>query len=191
MKKILFLALHLGYGGVEQATVNEANLLSEYFDVTIAVIYKLFDFFPFSLDKSVKVVYLLKETPNKAELILKLRQFDIIGALCEIIKSVKILYNKRVSIVRYLMKNQYDVIISTRYYFNVIISKKYKGGASLLAREHRHHNDDKIYIKKICHSVRNFEYFLPVSKELASFYVEKMKGEKVIVMYLPNFITNI
>jgi hypothetical protein len=191
MKKILFIALHLGYGGVEQATINEANLLSENFDVTIISAYKMTDVPAFDLCKPVKVIYLLKGRPNKQEIMLALKKFNFICLFTEIIKAVVTLYNKRASVIKYLRNNRYDVIISTRYYFDVIISKYYNGNALLLAREHRHHNNDKKYIKKICNAVRNFDYFLPVSGELTEFYSSRLKENKVIVRHIPNFLKDI
>ena len=69
MKKILFLALHLGYGGAERAIISEANMLVEQYDVEIACAYKLYETPAFPLDQRVKVRY-LSETlkPNKEEL---------------------------------------------------------------------------------------------------------------------------
>jgi N-acetylglucosaminyldiphosphoundecaprenol N-acetyl-beta-D-mannosaminyltransferase len=191
MRKILFIALHLGYGGVEQAIINEANLLSKNFDVTIISVYKLMDNPAFELCESVKVIYLLKERPNKQEIMFALKRFSFICLFIEIIKALVALYNKRTSIIKYLRNNQYDIIISTRYYFDVIVSKYYNGNALLLAREHRHHNNDRRYIKRICNAVRNFNYFLPVSKELTEFYSSRLKGNKVIVRHIPNFLKEI
>jgi N-acetylglucosaminyldiphosphoundecaprenol N-acetyl-beta-D-mannosaminyltransferase len=191
MKKILFIALHLGYGGVEQATINEANLLSEHFDVSIVSTYKILDAPVFKLNNSVKVIYLLKDKPNRKELFLHLKHINPIGFIQELIISIKILYMKKTSVINHLKNNHYDIIISTRYYYDVILAKAYKGNALLLAREHRHHNNDQRYIKKLCNVVHDFDYFLPVSKELTDFYANKLNKQKVKVFYLPNFLENI
>jgi hypothetical protein len=43
VKKIAFLALHLGFGGAERAVISEANLLCKFYDVEIISFYKLYD----------------------------------------------------------------------------------------------------------------------------------------------------
>ncbi|GHT82394.1 hypothetical protein FACS1894137_01200 [Spirochaetia bacterium] len=190
MKKILFIVSHLGYGGIEQATINEANLLSEYFNVSIVSTYKLMDNPAFNLNDTVNVQYLLRDKPNIQELLDNLKDFNIFNFLAECTKSIRILYNKKYSIIKFLKKNSYNIIISTRDYFDGIVAKVCKGNALLLAREHRHHNNDFKYIRKLCTAVSNFDYFLPVSKELAQFYSSCLKNKRVAVRYLPNFLEN-
>ena len=58
MKKIAILGLHLGYGGVEAAIIDEANMLCNDYDVELVSIYKLLDKVPFKINSRVKVVYL-------------------------------------------------------------------------------------------------------------------------------------
>ena len=66
MKKITFLSLHLGYGGIEKSVVAVANLLCHDYEVEIISVYKLYDEPAFKLDKRVKVHYLIeKYKPNK------------------------------------------------------------------------------------------------------------------------------
>ena len=43
MKKITIFALHLGYGGIENAIINLANMLCDKYEVEIVSIYKLYD----------------------------------------------------------------------------------------------------------------------------------------------------
>ena len=59
MKKVSLLALHLNYGGVEKAIINQANMLCEDFDVELAVTYKIEDKPAFYLNPKVKVIYLI------------------------------------------------------------------------------------------------------------------------------------
>ena len=71
MKKIIILALHLGYGGVERSIVTLANMLAEKkeYEVEIASIYQLYDKPVFPLNERVKVTFLLPKnlTPNREE----------------------------------------------------------------------------------------------------------------------------
>ena len=55
-----------------------------------------------------------------------------------------------------------------------------------IAQEHNHHNNNQKYIKKVINSLKNFDYFMPVSKELADFYKNKIQNTEVV--YIPNFI---
>ena len=41
MKKITFLVLHLGYGGIETSTINTANSLCDKYDIEIMSFYNL------------------------------------------------------------------------------------------------------------------------------------------------------
>jgi glycosyltransferase involved in cell wall biosynthesis len=191
MKKIVFIVLHLDYGGIEQATIHEANILSEYYDVTIVSTYKISDKPAFQLSDRIKIEYLLNIIPNRKEFIYSLKKLNLVNIIKECHKSIKVLYMKRASIIKYLGTITCDIIISTRYYYNKIISKYYYGNSILIAREHVHHNNNKKYIKKICNSVDEFNYFLPVSKELTEFYAQKLLYKKVKVMYVPNFIDNV
>lgn len=60
-KKILILALHLGYGGVEKSVTSLANSLAKNtnYEIEIASIYNLYGKSVYDLDKSVKVTYLI------------------------------------------------------------------------------------------------------------------------------------
>ncbi len=57
-KKISILALHLGYGGVEKSIIDQANMLSEFYDVEVMSLYKLYDYIPYKVNDKVKIKYL-------------------------------------------------------------------------------------------------------------------------------------
>ena len=59
MKKITFLVLHLGYGGIENAIATLANLLSKDYDVEIISTYKLYSEPVFKINDKVKINYLM------------------------------------------------------------------------------------------------------------------------------------
>ena len=79
-----------------------------------------------------------------------------------------------------------DIVISTRILHNNWVSKYAKSNIIKIAQEHNHHNNNVKYIKKLIRSLKNFDYFMPVSKELCDFYSKKISKPKVI--YIPNFI---
>ena len=65
--KISFLLLHLGYGGIESATINTANSLCDDYDIEIMSFYKLSKTQANKLNDKIKVKYLYNDGPNKEE----------------------------------------------------------------------------------------------------------------------------
>lgn len=190
MKKILFLALHLGYGGTEKAITAEANLLSERYNVEIACVYRLYDEPAFRLNDNVKVHYLLENLkPNKEELKEAIRKIKPIVILKEGWKSVRVLWYRKSVIRKIVKETDADVIISTRALFHPILGKYKKEGVVTIAQEHNHHNNNKSYINKMVQSVKNIDYFMPVSKGLTEFYKERCK--KTSCVYIPHSLDRI
>ena len=77
-----------------------------------------------------------------------------------------------------------DIIISTRIEITEILSKYYKGKGILISQEHAHHNNNKDYINRVIKSLKNIDYFMPVSRKLTKFYKNKVKVNTK-VMYSP------
>lgn len=185
MKKILFLALHLGYGGAERAIVSEANMLAERYEVEIACAYKLYDKPAFPVDQRVKVIY-LSETlrPNKDELNQAIRSKNVVGIVKEAITSLRVLKHRIFSMKKVIRATDADVIISTRYLFNALLGKNKRPGVITIAQEHNHHNNDETYIQKMITSLKNIDYFMPVSRELTDFYAKRLTDTKCV--YIPH-----
>ena len=57
MKKITFITLHLGYGGVENALTTLSNSLTSNYEVEIVSVYKRTDSPVFKLNKNIKLTY--------------------------------------------------------------------------------------------------------------------------------------
>ena len=189
-KKIVVLALHLGTGGAERVISNLANLLIENNDVKIISTYKLDNTPAFKLDNKIKVEYLLKDlTPNKQELKNAFKKFNLKLIFIESFRSLKILYLRRFLMIKAIKNLDCDIIISTRILHNNWVSKYANNSIIKIAQEHNHHNNNKKYINKLIKSLKNFNYFMPVSKELSDFYKDKVKPTKVV--YIPNFIEEI
>jgi len=177
MKKISFLMLHMGYGGVESAIVNQANMLCNDFEVEIVSLYKLSNECPHQLNNKIKVSYLTNLEPNKREFIQAVNDKKIIKIFKEGLKAVKILYLKRKLMKEYIKKSDANIIISTRYSFNKILGMNAKSDVIKISQEHSHHNNNKRYINKIINSIKKIDYFMPVSKELTEFYKEKINNK--------------
>lgn len=185
MKKILFLAMHLGYGGAEKAIISEANILVEKYDVEIACTYKLYDKPAFPLDERVKVSY-LSETlkPNKDELKQAIQEKAFGKILKEAWRSIQVLRYRTASIKKAIQASDADIIISTRYLYHKILAKNKKAGVITIAQEHNHHNNNEKYIDQMIQSVKGIDYFMPVSQELTDFYADKVGT--TVCKYIPH-----
>ena len=123
MKKVSILGLHLGIGGVENAIVSLANALSDNFDVSIVVSYKVIDKPIFNINKKVRVIYLSNYKPNREELKKSLKDKNIVGVIKEAFKSIKILYSRKNLIKKYIKGSNDDIIISTKIQYNRNLGK--------------------------------------------------------------------
>lgn len=203
MKKITILCLHLGYGGIEMAISNLANMLTRNYEVNIISGYKLYANPPYELDKRVKIEYLIEDdlavrvdsykknllhfhliTLFKELFNDYIKKGKIIKLICDTLSSIKILYLKKKLMIKYIKSCNSDLIISTRVEITELLSKYYKGNAKLISQEHSHHNNNEKYIKRILKSLENIDYFMPVSRKLTKFYKNRVKGETK-VMYSP------
>ena len=184
MKKITILGLHFGYGGIEVAISNLANMLSDKYKVEIILFYNIYGKPVYELNKNIDVKFLYEGSPNKDEFISYLKKFRLIKVLKEGLKSIKILYLKRKLMIKSIKECDSDIIISTRIEITELLSKYYKGNAKLVSQEHSHHNNNQKYINRVIKSLKNIDYFMPVSKKLAKFYKNKVKGDTK-VMYSP------
>ena len=77
MKKISFLSLHLGYGGIEKAICSLANSLCDEYEVEILATYKTVEQPAFFLDDRIKVRYLTDVKPNGREWKDALKHFKV------------------------------------------------------------------------------------------------------------------
>lgn len=188
MKKITILALHLGYGGVENSICSLANILIDKYDVKIISVYNLYDKPAFMLDDRVKVEYLLDRTysPNKEEFKNALKRKNILLTIKEGIKSIKILYMKKYRMIQAVKDIKSGIIISTRIEHNEILSKYGKESTLKIAQEHTYHNNNNKYIERLVKSCNNIDYFMPVSQSLTEFYYKYFEQSKTICKYIPH-----
>lgn len=184
MKKITILALHLGVGGAESVISNLSNMLCDDNDVTIISTYKLSDSPAFYIDPRVKIRYLTEDIrPNRDELINAVHSKNIFKVLKEGFKSIKILYLRKKLMINAIKKCDSDIIISTRIFHSKLLGRYGNKNAVKIAQEHNHHNNNSKIIKKTIKSLKNIDYFMPVSKELYEFYKDKIEAKCV---YIPN-----
>lgn len=183
MKKVTILALHLGYGGIENAITTLANTLVSKYNVEILSVYRLYNEPVYKLDEKVKVHYISNIKPNKKEMMYYLKKKNFSMFLKGISQSIKTGFVKYVKTPDVLRKIDTDVIISTRTVHNFLISKFVSNDVKKIAWEHNHHNNKKKYINSLVKSCRNVNNLVLVSSELSLFY-KKYLGDKVV--YIPN-----
>ena len=181
-KRVGIITLHLGYGGVELSSINLANMLVDDYDVTIINLYK--SEIAFEIDKRVKICALSNIFPNKEEIKYALKRKRIIRLVKEVIKGAIILFLRTNLVKKHLLENEYDYIISTLYIYTKLVNKM-ELNAIKIAIEHKHHSNDKKYIRQLISACSNIDYLIPVSDELAKFYSNLVKAQ---CFYIPNCI---
>lgn len=188
MKKITFLVLHLGYGGVEKSIIAQANLLSKKYEVEIISTYKVLLEPAFKLNEKVKVKYLIKEVPNKEEWKMSLKKGKIFKFINESFLAIKILYYRKSKMIKEIKKIDEGIIISSRLLYTKSLSKYGKSNIIKVAEEHCHHNNDNCYISKLKKACKKIDYLLPPSQNLTNDYLQIFKDTKIKVLYIPLFL---
>lgn len=190
-KKVTFLCLHLGYGGIETATINSANTLCRNYDVDIVSFYNLKQNQASLLDKKVKVKYLCKHEPNKDVFLDYIHKHQFLKAFKEGIIAVIILLQKKLLIINEIENNQSDAIVSTRYDFSTLLSRYGKEETIKIAQEHHHHNNDKKYINILKTKYYNIDYLCALTKSLKKDYEVFLKNNHhTKIVLLPNILIN-
>lgn len=189
--KITILALHLGTGGVENAITSLANMLCIKYNVEIISTYKIYDKPFFKLDDRVKVRYLIEDMkPNKEEIKLAIKEKNIINIIKQSFYAIKILYLRKKKMVQQIKECDSKVIISTRAMHNKWLGQYGNENCIKIAQEHNHHNNKILYINKVKHSLKGFDYFITISKDLYEFYNNKLRRKKINVRHIPNCLDN-
>lgn len=192
MKKITFLVLHLGYGGIETATINTANSLCDKYDIEIMSFYNLDNNQANKLNSKIRVKYLYNGNPNKEEFLKSLHNHKIINTIKEGIKASKILLKKRIKVIKYIKNCKSDYIVSTRCEFSTLLSKYGNNNTVKIAQEHRYHNNDKKYINRVKNKYNNIDYLFALTKCLYNDYKEFLKNNKhTKVELVPNMLYEI
>ncbi|MDF9824979.1 glycosyltransferase involved in cell wall biosynthesis [Breznakia sp. PF5-3] len=182
--KITIFALHLGFGGVEKYVITIANMLCKKYEVEIVSTYKVLESPSFPVDKRIRISYLIEDLkPNKEKFKKAIHSKKFLSIVREGFVSLKILILRKKRNIQAIKKCKADVIISTRIFHNKLIQKYAAKNIIKIATEHNHHNNDKKYIDKLVHSCNHFDYMLPISKELTTFYQKYL--ENVEVRYIP------
>ena len=190
MKKIAILALHLSTGGIEKAIATLSNMLVKKYEVEIIANYQIEEEPAFEIDKRVKIRYLMPGLkPNTKEFMMAVKEKKIFKTIKEGIKATKILYLRR-KLMKDAIKNLFcDIAISTRDIHNHLLGKYAKKGIVKIAQEHNNNGNEK-YIKKVVKSLKNIDYFMPVSKQLLEIYENRLTNNNIKCLYIPHCLNN-
>jgi len=191
--KITYLALHLGYGGIESSIVNQVNTLVNDYEVEIVSFYRLKNNLTNRIDDRVKIKYLYDGGPNKDEFMKAIREHKYFKMLDEGLKALDILFKKKVLVINSIIDCDSEFVISTRYEFNMLLSKYGNKNCIKIAEEHRYHNDDDKYIKIISKKYGNIDYLFALTKRLEEDYKKFLDGNNnhTKVVLVPNMLYDI
>lgn len=123
--------------------------------------------------------------PNKEEFKIALKKFKILKVLKEGVKSVKILYLRRKLMINAIKNLSCDIAVSTRYIHSKLLGRYGNNHIIKIAQEHNNNGNEK-YVKNVVKSLKNIDYFMPVSRQLTKMYKEKLKGTKTECIYIPH-----
>lgn len=187
--KISFLLLHLGYGGIESATINTANSLCDDYDIEIMSFYKLSKTQANKLNDKIKVKYLYDGGPNKEEFLDAFHNHKIFNILKEGIRSVSILTKKKIRVINYIKNCDSKYIVSTRYDFSALLSKYGNDNSVKIAQEHHYHNNNKRYINILKNKYYNIDFLFALTKTLEKDYKKFLiKNKHTKVVLVPNML---
>lgn len=190
-KKITFLLLHLGYGGIETSTINTANALSENYEVELISFYNLPESQEQYLDSKITVKYLYNGGPNKLQFKEAVKKKNITKILLEGFKALDILAKKKYLIMKEIINSDSFAIISTRYDFSVLLNKYGNRNTIKIAQEHHHHNSNKKYINILKNKYKNIDYLLALTSSLKNDYEIFLKNNKhTKILVIPNILND-
>lgn len=192
MKKVAILALHLGYGGIENSITSLANMLCQDFEVEIITSYKLYEKPVFKLDPRVNVRYLItKYQPNREAWKNSLKKLRPIRFTKESYKSLMTLFLRKKTMIDAIKKSDADIIISSRDLFNSWLGKYGRSKVKKIGWEHNHHHGNLDYANKVVKSARDLDYLILVSEDLRKYYKKELKNYGCRCVYIPNVLEDI
>lgn len=190
--KISFLLLHLGYGGIETATINTANALSNKYEVELISFYNLKQNQVDRINSNIKINYLYNGEPNRKEFKEALKKIKIFSIIHEGFKAIDILYKKKYLVTKAIINCNSQYLVSTRYEFSTLLSKYGNNFNVKIAVEHHYHNNNSKYINILKNKYNNIDYLFALTETLYKDYQLFLKNNhhtKIVLM--PNMISDI
>ena len=186
--KIKFLLLHLGYGGIESATINTANSLCDKYDIELVSFYNINKNQSHKINRKINIKYLYNGGPNREAFITSYKNHNYLKTIYEGIKAIDILIKKKLFIIKEILYCDSQYIVSTRWDFSILLSKYGKDNNIKIAQEHHYHNNDKKYIN-ILKKYKRIDYLFALTKTLENDYKEFLKNNQhTKVILVPNML---
>lgn len=184
--KVQILALHLGYGGVERATITLGNMLSKKYDVEIISLYKTVDTIPYDVNKNIKIKYMTETEPHGKEFIEALKHFKIGKVFKYGIESIKLLHIKKYGMKNIISYSDAKYMVSTRIYFTKLLNSYGIKDAYKIGIEHDYNVNFK-YVAMTKKNITNIDLYSMVSKKASEIYHTIMPNANI--KYMPNSIS--
>lgn len=189
MKTVRIIALHLAYGGIEKAIISMANLLVERYAVEILCVYNMPNSPAFPLDERVKVHYLLKDIPNRAEWKAAVKAKNPIAVVRESVRSIGIILAKKQAVKKAVRSIHDGAVITTRHEDNLVLSKYGDPRVLKIAQIHHDHRFEKKYVNGIRRGYGRLDVLAMLTPGLADEAKAMMReGAHTHVCYIPNFL---
>ena len=139
-----------------------------------------------------KIKYLYEGEPNKEEFKKALKEYKYIKVFKEGLKAIDILVKKKVLVIDSIINSDSEYIISTRYEFNMLLSKYGNKNSIKIAEEHHYHNNNQKYINIIKNKYKNIDYLFALTKTLEEDYKKFLvNNHHTKVVLIPNMLLEI
>lgn len=190
MKKDIYIfALHLGFGGIEKAVTNLANVFCEDFKVHLMVTYHLPDTPAYTLDERVEVKYLTDVVPNRKAFLAQFAKKNPFGILKEGLMSLKILRLKKQCVIKELKQIQEGIIMTTRNEDSILLSKFGNEKVHKIAQLHQDYTTHKNLASDFATKYDHIDDFVVLTKQLEAEIKEiMMNNTHTNVITIPNFL---
>lgn len=192
-KKVYITALHMMHGGVEMSISLISNsLIKMGYEVEILSTYNLGN--PaYEIDSDVKINYLTELRPNRDEFKLALKSLNVFGIVKQSIYALKVLRNKKTSMISAIKNIEDGTIISTRNEHSIILSKYGRKKVRKIAQLHHDHCFSRKLMNDFKKKYYNIDYFVLLTEELREEVISIMKkyNSKTKCVCIPNFLKNI
>lgn len=190
MENLYIIALHLGYGGIEKAVCSMANMFADRYHVEIVSVYDMPNAPAYRIDGRVKVRYLLRDVPNREEWRAAIEAKAPGAIIRESLRAVKILRDKRRSVIGAIRSIEDGIIITTRHEDNLLLSKYGNENVLKIAQLHHDHRFEKDIVEGFKKSYGNIDILAMLTPGLRDEAAEMMKGGNghTRVVYIPNFL---
>ena len=166
-------------------------MLCEKYEVEIACTYKLFEESVFPINKKVKIKYLTDVKPNREKLKLALKSKNPVKIFKEGFYAMKVLRQRKKTMINYIKTCDSDVVIATRDIFDEWLGEYGKENVLKIGWEHNHYHNDFKYAANITRCNKKLDYLVLVSKSLQEFYNKELMNARCECVYIPNVIDKI